>query len=166
MNGMSWNTSVRVVRATERDVPVVLEMIRGLAAYERMAHTVTATEEKLRTTLFGGSPFSEVVLAWAEGEAVGCGVFFPVYSTFLGEPGLYLEDLFVKPEARGQGVGSALLAYLARVVIERGWSRMEWSVLRWNEPAIQFYGKMGAALLDDWKICRLTGESLARVAGR
>ncbi len=163
---MSLNPSVQIVRATEQDVAVVLEMIRGLAAYERLSHTVTATEQKLRETLFGEHPFAEVVLASVENETVGFAVFFTTYSTYLAEPGLYLEDLFVKPQARGKGVGSALLTYLARLAIERGWSRVEWSVLHWNAPAIQFYRKIGAALLDDWKICRLTGESLARVAAR
>jgi GNAT superfamily N-acetyltransferase len=163
---MSSHTAVQIARATEQDVAAVLEMIRELAAYERMSHMVTATEEKIRRTLFGEHPFAEVLLASVENEIAGLAIFYTTYSTFLAEPGLYLEDLYVKPHARGKGVGSALLAHLARVAVERGWSRVEWSVLHWNESAIEFYRKIGAALLDDWKICRLAGASLVRMASQ
>ncbi len=162
---MTSNQTIQIRQAAGADAGVVLDLIRGLAAYERVSHVVTATEEKIRETLFGERPFAEVVLASVGGETAGLAVFFTTYSTYLAEPGLYLEDLFVRPEARGKGVGSALLRFLARVVMERGWSRLEWSVLHWNEPAIQFYRKIGATLLDDWKICRLSGESLTKVAG-
>ena len=157
-------TSIRIERATERDVPLILELINGLAVYEKLAHEVTATEAGLRETLFGARPAADVIIAYAGDTPAGFALFFPNYSTFLGKPGLYLEDLFVDPGWRGRGFGRRLLAHLAAIAVERGCHRMEWSVLDWNEPAIAFYRRAGATLLDDWRIFRLTGESLRALA--
>ena len=151
----------RVVRATERDVQQILELIKGLAEYERLSHMVEADENRLRRTLFGERPAAEVWLALKGDECAGFALFFTNYSTFLGKPGLYLEDLFVKPQFRRQGIGLALLKKLASIARERDYGRMEWSVLDWNEPAINFYKKLGAVPLDDWTMFRLTGEALA-----
>ena len=153
---------VRIVPATEKDVPVILELIRGLAEYERLSHVCEATEDRLRRTLFGERPAAEVLLAYDDAECVAFAVFFTNYSTFLAKPGLYLEDVFVKPHARRKGIGLALLKKLAAIARERDYGRMEWSVLDWNEPAINFYKKLGAIPLDDWKLFRLTGEALAK----
>ena len=155
---------ISIESATEADVPTILRLIRGLAEFERLADEAVATEDDLRRSLFGSRRFAEVVLAKAAGESVGFALFFHNYSTFLGRPGIYLEDLFVVPEWRGKGVGRELLVTLARVAVERGCGRLEWSVLDWNEPAIGFYRRMGARMMDEWRICRLTGEALARVA--
>jgi GNAT superfamily N-acetyltransferase len=152
---------IRIEPATERDVPLILRLITGLAEYERLAHQVVATEDALRATLFGARPAAEVVIAYAGDEAAGFALWFHNYSTFLARPGLYLEDLFVRPEWRGKGIGRALLAHLARIAVARGCGRMEWSVLDWNESAIGFYRRLGAELLDDWRICRVTGDRLA-----
>jgi GNAT superfamily N-acetyltransferase len=150
--------------AEAADVPLILAFIRGLAAYEKLLPEVTATEEKLRATLFGPRPAAECVLAFADGVPAGFALFFTNYSTFLAQPGLYLEDLFVAPEFRGQGIGQALLRHLARLANQRGCGRMEWSVLDWNQPAIDFYESLGAERKTDWTICRLTGDRLARYA--
>jgi GNAT superfamily N-acetyltransferase len=155
---------VRVVRATERDVPEILNLIRGLAEYERLSHLVEADEERLRGTLFGDRPAAEVLLAYEHAECVGFAVFFTNYSTFLAKPGLYLEDLFVKPHARRKGIGLQILKHLAAIARERNYGRMEWSVLDWNQPAIHFYQKLGAEALDDWTLFRLTGDALANFA--
>lgn len=157
---------VRLAPAQERDVPRILALIRGLAEYERLSHQCVATEDALREWLFGPRPAAEVVIAWAGDEAVGFALFFQNFSTFLARPGLYLEDLFIRPEWRGQGIGRQLLAHLAGLAVERGCGRFEWAVLDWNEPAKAFYRRMGAELLDDWRICRLTGDALLRAAGR
>ncbi len=155
---------MRIVEAVEADVPVILEMIRGLAEYEKLAHLVAATEEQLRDTLFGPKPGAEVLLARQEGEYVGFALFFPNYSTFLAKPGIYLEDLFVKPHARGKGAGAALLKELARIAVRRGCGRIEWAVLDWNEPSIAFYKKLGAVPMDEWTTFRLTGDALNSLA--
>jgi len=155
---------VRIVEAVENDVPVILDMIRGLAEYEKLTHTVVATEDQLRRTLFGPRPAAEVLLAYSDAECMGFALFFPNYSTFLAKPGLYLEDLFVKPHARGRGVGLALLRRLAAIAVERGYGRIEWSVLDWNEPAIGFYKKLGAVPMDEWTIFRLTGDGIGGLA--
>ena len=155
---------VRIERATERDVPLILSLIKGLADYEKLAHEVTATEQKLRATLFGPRPSAEVVIAYADETAAGFALFFHNYSTFLGQPGIYLEDLYVVPEWRGHGLGRRLLTHLAQLALERHCGRLEWSVLDWNEPAIGFYRKLGARLMDDWSICRLTGDALCALA--
>jgi GNAT superfamily N-acetyltransferase len=157
-------SGIRITPATEEDVPVILEMIRGLAEYEKLSHVVVATEEQLRLTLFGERPGAEVLLAHREGEPIGFALFFPNYSTFLAQPGIYLEDLFVKPHARGKGAGLALFVELARIAVERGCGRVEWAVLDWNEPSIRFYKKLGAVALDEWSTYRLTSEPLRRLA--
>jgi len=149
------------------DIPVILGFIRGLATYEKLLHTVEATEEKLAATLFpsgGHPPAAECVLAHLDGRPAGFALFFSTYSTFLAKPGLYLEDLFVEPDLRGRGIGRALLLHVAKFACSRGCGRLEWAVLDWNEPAIRFYDSIGATKLADWRICRLTGESLFRHA--
>ena len=158
-------SDVRLVPAREDDVPVILRLIRGLGEYEKLAHEIVATEEGLRDALFGAAPAAEVIIAWSDGgEAVGFALFFHNFSTFLGRRGLYLEDLFVQPEWRGRGVGRLLLQRLARIAVERRCGRMEWAVLDWNEPAIGFYRRIGARLLDDWRLCRLSGPALEQLA--
>jgi GNAT superfamily N-acetyltransferase len=156
---------LRIRPATEADVGLILRFIRELAEYERLLHEVVATEERLRATLFGARPAAEVVVADdADGEPLGFALFFHNYSTFLAQPGIYLEDLFVRPEARGRGTGRALLAHLARLARERGCGRLEWWVLDWNESAIRFYRTLGAQPMDDWTVFRLTGDPLVRLA--
>jgi GNAT superfamily N-acetyltransferase len=152
--------------ATPADVALIFAFIKELAEYEKLGHEILATESQIRATLFGERPVSEVVIASLDGTAVGFALFFPNYSTFLGRPGLYLEDLFVRPEARKLGIGRALLEYLARVAVERGWGRLEWRVLDWNEPSISFYKKLGAEPLEDWTVYRVTGAALQSLAGR
>jgi GNAT superfamily N-acetyltransferase len=156
--------SLRIERATERDVPLILHLIKELAVYERMADDVVATEDRLRESLFGERPAAEVVVGYAGDEAAGFALFFHNYSTFLARPGLYLEDLFVVPKFRGRGYGKALLTHLAQIAVERGCGRFEWSVLDWNEPAIGFYKKLGAKPLDTWTIFRVTGDALNKLA--
>jgi GNAT superfamily N-acetyltransferase len=156
--------ALRIESATERDVPVILRMIKGLAEYEQLGDHVIATEEKLRATLFGPHPAAEVLIGYDGSAPVGFALFFQVYSTFLAQPGIYLEDLFVVPEARAHGYGRQLLAHLARVAAERGCGRLEWSVLDWNQPAIGFYKKLGAIPMEDWTIFRLTGDALTHLA--
>jgi len=157
--------SIRIRAARRSDVPLILALIRELAAYERLAHEVVARQDTLAATLFGRKPSAEVLIAEAEGAPAGFALFFHNYSTFLGRPGIFLEDLFVRSEARGHGVGRALLARLAAIVVERGCGRLEWSVLDWNESAIGFYRKLGAAAQSDWTTYRLTGDALKRLAG-
>ncbi|HUI31875.1 MAG TPA: GNAT family N-acetyltransferase [Candidatus Acidoferrales bacterium] len=155
--------TINIVPAAERDVPLILSFIKGLAEYERLLGQVVATEDALRETLFGPKKFAEVVIARYGDEPAGFALFFHNYSTFLGQPGIYLEDLFVLPEFRKKGVGKALLTYLSRVAVERKCGRLEWAVLDWNKPVIEFYEKMGAVCLDDWRICRLTGMALKKL---
>ncbi len=151
--------------ATAADVPLILRFIRGLAAYEKLLPEVEATEATLAATLFGPRPAAECVLAFAEnGAPAGFAIFFTNYSTFLARPGLYLEDLFVEPEWRGRGIGKALLLHLAALANQRGCGRMEWSVLDWNQPAIDFYESIGAVRKTEWTTCRLSGPALARYA--
>jgi GNAT superfamily N-acetyltransferase len=160
------SATLRIRTASEEDVPLILDFIKRLAVYERLADRVVATEEMLRQTLFGNPRFAEVLIAEDESEALGFALFFHNYSTFLARPGVYLEDLFVREEARGRGVGKALLVRLAQIAVERGCGRLEWAVLDWNEPAIGFYKRLGAVAQDEWTVYRLTGdalESLARV---
>ena len=151
--------------ALARDVPLLLEMIKGLAEYERLSDQVIATEDGLRESLFGQHPAAEVVIGYAGEQAAGFALFFHNYSTFLGQRGLYLEDLFVFPQWRGKGLGRQLLAHLARIAVQRDCGRMEWSVLDWNEQAMRVYRGIGATSLDDWTICRLTGDALHQLAG-
>jgi GNAT superfamily N-acetyltransferase len=150
--------------ARVEDVPVILELIRDLATYERAPDDVVATEEQLIDVLFGERPVAEVLLAFEEESPVGFAVYFYNFSTWLGRPGLYLEDLFVKPAKRGKGYGRALLVELAKVARDRGCGRMEWAVLNWNEPAIKFYRALGAKPMDEWTVFRLTGGEIAKLA--
>lgn len=150
--------------ATEADVPLVLKFIRDLAEYERLLDVCFATEEFLRQTLFGARPYAEVVFACENGVEVGFALFFHNYSTFLAQPGIYLEDLFVEPSKRGRGYGKKLLQHLARLCVERKCGRLEWAVLNWNEPSIQFYKSLGAKAQDEWQVYRLTGETLTKLA--
>lgn len=154
---------IRLARPS--DAALVLEFIRELAAYEKLSHQVIATVEEVRETLFGERPAAESLIAEIDGAPAGFAVFFSNYSTFLARPGIYLEDLFVRPELRRRGVGRALFTHLARLAVERRCGRFEWSVLDWNEPAIAFYRSLGAEPLSDWTVFRLTGEALQR-AGR
>lgn len=150
--------------AVRADLPLILEFIRGLADYERLAHEVVATEALLERWLFGERPVAEVLLAERGGTPAGFALFFHNFSTFLGRPGIYLEDLFVRPEHRGHGVGRRLLGELARLAVARGCGRLEWSVLDWNESAIGFYRSLGAVAQDEWTVYRVTGDALLRLA--
>ena len=147
--------------ATPDDTAAIVALIRALADYERLAHAVDLDDGRLREHLFGPRPFAEVLMAEDAGQVVGFALFFHSYSTFLGRPGLYLEDIFVRPDHRGRGHGKALLVAIARLAVERGCGRVEWSVLNWNEPSIAFYQSLGAVPLDDWTTYRLSGEALA-----
>ena len=150
--------------ATRDDVQVIAELIRGLARFEKLEQEVVMTEELLATGLFGDRPYAEVVLAEDDGRPVGFALFFHNFSTFLGRPGIYLEDLFVIPEQRGRGIGRMLLAHLARLAVERGCGRLEWAVLDWNRDAIQFYERLGARPNSNWTVYRLAGEALTGLA--
>jgi GNAT superfamily N-acetyltransferase len=156
---------LRIRPAAVDDVPLVLHFIRRLAEYERLAHEVVATEEGLRRWLFGERPAAEVVIAEWDGEPAGFALFFHNFSTFLGRPGIYLEDLYVEPALRGRGIGRALLGHLARLAVERGCGRLEWWVLDWNDDAIRFYRSLGAVAMDEWTVFRVTGDALAALAG-
>jgi GNAT superfamily N-acetyltransferase len=170
--GVSWriSTGVKTVQnfqirpAQVEDVPIILELIRDLATYERAPDEVTATEEQLVDVLFGERPAAEVLLAFEGKSPVGFAVYFYNFSTWLGRPGLYLEDLFVQPDKRGKGYGRALLVELAKIARDRGCGRMEWAVLDWNEPAIRFYRALGAKPMDEWTVFRLTPEEIAKLA--
>ena len=157
-------TEFKIRTARLADVPTILQLIRDLATYERAPNEVTATEEQLGDVLFGEKPAAEVLLAFENETPVGFAVFFRNFSTWLGRPGLYLEDLFVKPEKRGKGYGHALLVDLAKIARDRGCGRMEWAVLDWNDPAIQFYHKLGAKPMNEWTVFRLTRDGIARLA--
>ncbi|XGV94564.1 MAG: N-acetyltransferase family protein [Leptolyngbya sp. BL-A-14] len=150
--------------ATPADVPAIFALIQALAEYEKLAHAVTGSPEALQNHLFGQRPYAEVVLAEVAETVAGLALFFYNYSTFLTKPGIYLEDLFVLPEYRKLGIGKALLTHLAQRALSEGCGRLEWSVLDWNAPAIAFYEKMGATVLPDWRICRVTGDGLALMA--
>ena len=152
--------SIQISQVRPEDVSVLLSFVRELAEYEKLEHLAVATEADFRQALFGDRSTVEAVIARVDGEPAGCAIFFANFSTFLGKPGLYLEDLFVLPEARGKGAGKALLARLAAITVERGYGRLEWSVLNWNEPAIGFYKSLGAVPMDEWTVYRLSGEAL------
>lgn len=152
--------------ATVQDVPQILAFIQGLAEYEKLADQVVATEASLAKTLFGDKPYAEVVIAEYQQQAAGFALFFHNYSTFLAKPGIYLEDLFVLPQFRGKGLGKTLLSYLAKLALERDCGRLEWSVLDWNQPAIDFYQAQGAKMLHDWRINRVTGDNLQFLAAQ
>jgi GNAT superfamily N-acetyltransferase len=159
---MSAGISIRPAGAHE--VGAVLQFIRDLAKYEHLEHEVVATEATLREALFGARPYAEVVFGCVNGEPVGFALFFHNFSTFLGRPGIYLEDLYVRPEARRYGVGRRLLTWLAATAVSRGCGRLEWAVLNWNEPSIQFYRKLGAVPTDEWTTYRVTGPALETLA--
>ena len=161
---MNSQNNFEIRPARVEDVPLILELIRDLATYERAPKEVTATEKQLVGFLFGEKPVAEVLLAFEGKSPVGFAVFFYNFSTWLGRPGLYLEDLFVKPEKRGKGYGRALLVDLAKVARDRGCGRMEWAVLNWNEPAIKFYRALGAKPLDEWTVFRLPRDGIAELA--
>ena len=150
--------------ATPDDIPAIAALIRALAEYERLSHEAVFDEADLREHLFGARRYAEVLLAEHEGEVAGFVLYFHNFSTFLAKPGIYLEDLFVRPELRGHGYGRALLARLAAIAVERGCGRMEWSVLDWNEPSIGFYRALGAVAMDEWTVYRLTGDALTALA--
>jgi GNAT superfamily N-acetyltransferase len=154
---------IEIARAQPADVPVILTLIRELAEFERLLDQVTATEEAISESLFGSQPRAEVLLARIEQEVAGFALFFHNYSTFLGKPGIYLEDLFVRPRFRGTGCGQQLLRHLAAVGLQRGCGRLEWAVLNWNQRAIEFYRKLGAVPMDEWTVYRLSGQSLVRM---
>jgi GNAT superfamily N-acetyltransferase len=161
---MTKHDDFEIRPARLEDVPVILQLIRDLATYERAPNDVTATEPQLVDVLFGEKPVAEVLLAFEGESPVGFAVFFYNFSTWLGRPGLYLEDLFVNPEKRGKGYGRALLVALAKIARERECGRMEWAVLDWNEPAINFYRKLGAQPMHEWTVFRLTPDDIARLA--
>ena len=162
---MTSPTSDLLIRpAAIKDVPTILGFIRELAAYEKLSHEVVATEDLLRRHLFGARPAAEVRIASLAAQDVGFALFFTNFSTFVGRPGIYLEDIYVRPHARGRGVGKALLRDVARLAVQRDCGRLEWSVLNWNEPAIRFYESMGAVPMSDWKVYRVTGPALAEIA--
>ncbi len=150
--------------ATRDDVALILDLIRGLAEYEKLTHECVATEESLLQTLFGEHPAAEVVIAEEDGKAAGFALFFTNYSTFLARPGMYLEDIFVYPELRGRGIGLRLIQHLAQIAVARGYGRFEWSVLDWNTPAITFYRSLGAVPMDGWTVQRVSGDALLRLA--
>jgi GNAT superfamily N-acetyltransferase len=158
--------AVRISPAREAQLPLILEFIRKLAEYEKLLDEVVADEETLRESLFGPDSPAKVIFAYVEEQPVGFAVYFHNFSTFAGRAGIYLEDLFVEPAFRGRGIGMALLAYIARVAKERGCARLNWAVLDWNQPAIDFYRRLGAVALEDWTVFRLSGEALDRLAAR
>lgn len=158
------NFSIR--SATANDVPLILSLIKELAQYEKLSHAVVATEDDLKESLFGARPAAEVVIGYEGSEPVGYALFFSTFSTFVGKPGIYLEDLYVRPVARRKGYGRALLLHLAQLARERGCGRLEWSVLDWNEPSINFYKSLGAVPLDDWTVFRLDSTALQALVSR
>jgi GNAT superfamily N-acetyltransferase len=154
---------IRIDRATAADVPLVLQLIRELAQFELLLHEVTATEAQLRASLFGPKTYAEVIIARIDGEVAGFALYFHNFSTFLAKPGIYLEDLYVRQKFRGQGCGEMLLRHLARTAVERECGRLEWSVLDWNQRAIDFYKSLGAVPMNEWTMYRVTGEALQRL---
>jgi GNAT superfamily N-acetyltransferase len=158
------NPDFEIKPATVEDVPLILSFIKKLAVYERLEHEAVATEEILRETIFGERREAEVVIGYYQNKPVCFALFFHSFSTFLGRPGIYLEDLFVDEEQRGKGFGKALLVYLAQLAVARNCGRLEWAVLNWNEPSIKFYQSLGARPMDEWTVYRLTGETLTALA--
>lgn len=155
---------IRIEPAAASDVPLILKFIRDLAEYEKLSHLVIATEDNIREHVFGPNPVAEVLLAYWDGQPVGFALFLRNFSTFLGQVGIYLEDLFVEPVHRGKGIGKALLKRLAEIAVERGYGRLEWAVLDWNTPSIEFYRSLGAVALNEWNVYRLSGDALMRLA--
>lgn len=164
MTSARSSQTILIRAAQSADVADIFALIQALAEYEKLSHQVTGNPDLLRQHLFGDRPCVEAIVAEVGGKSVGFALFFTNYSTFLTKPGLYLEDLFVLPEHRGSGIGKALLSHLAKLVKERNYGRLEWSVLDWNTPAIGFYERMGATVLPDWRICRVTGEAIDQLA--
>ena len=158
--------TISIRPATPNDVPTVAFLIRALSQYEKLEHEVTMTEDRLRATMFGPRPYAEALLAEDDGKPVGFALFFHNYSTFLAQPGLYLEDLYVPESHRGKGIGKSLLVQLAKIAVERNCGRLEWAVLDWNVDAIGFYEKLGAKPNSEWTVYRLTGDSLNELAGK
>ncbi len=158
--------TISIRPATSNDVPAVAFLIRALSQFEKLEHEVTMTEDRLRATMFGPRPYAEALLAEEDGKPVGFALFFHNYSTFLAQPGLYLEDLYVPESHRGKGIGKSLLVQLAKIAVERNCGRLEWAVLDWNVDAIGFYEKLGAKPNSEWTVYRLTGDSLIRLAGQ
>ena len=156
--------TVTIRPAAAHELPLVLEFIRELAVYERLEHEMSATTADLAASLFGPRPYAEVVFACLDGTPVGFALFFHNFSTFIGKPGIYLEDLFVRPQARGRGIGRCLLAWLARTTLERGCARLDWAVLDWNAPSLAFYRSVGAVAQDEWTIMRVSGAALEDLA--
>ena len=156
-------TNLIVRFAQPGDVITLFKLIQGLAEYEKLSHAVIGNAEALKDHLFGSPKYVDAIIAEIDGQAVGFAIFFHNYSTFLTKPGIYLEDIFVSPEYRRQGIGKALLTKVAQIAVERDCGRLEWSVLDWNQPAIDFYEKMGAKVLKEWQICRLTGTALTQL---
>lgn len=158
--------SLTIHRARRNEVPLVLSLVRELAEYEKLSHEVEATEISIEAALFSESPRLFCEIAEWNGDAAGFAVWFLNYSTFAGRFGIYLEDLFVRPQFRRNGIGKALLAHLARTCVENGWSRLQWAVLDWNAPSIEFYESLGAGLMDEWTLCRVTGSALDALAAK
>ncbi len=156
--------ALRIERASEQDIPAIVRLVRHLAEYEKLSHVMVSSEDDFRKALFGPRRNVEALMAFAEDAPVGFALYFYNFSTFLGRRGIYLEDLFVEPQHRGQGIGKALLQRLARIAKEEDCGRMEWAVLTWNQPSIDFYRRLGAVTLEDWRTFRLTGEALERLA--
>lgn len=155
---------MRIEIATKKDTTIILQFIKDLAGYEKLSHEVVATREGLSEALFGQQPYAKVLIAYEQKLPVGFALYFYSFSTFLGKPGIYLEDLFVKPEFRGKGFGKALLVKLAQIAIEEDCGRIEWSVLNWNKPAIDFYEGIAAKSMDEWTVYRLTGKGISQLA--
>jgi GNAT superfamily N-acetyltransferase len=166
MSNSVAHSAITIRPAREDEVPLVLQFVRELAEYEHLLHEAVATEEQIRRDLFGPRPYAGVVFGCVNDEPLGFALFFHNYSTFLGKPGIYLEDLFVRPNARGKGLGKALLGWLAAEAVRRGCGRLEWAVLDWNEPSIQFYTSLGARAMEEWTVFRLDGEALKAAADR
>ena len=167
MLGLQWampNNELTIRQATEADVPLLLDFIRGIADYEKRLHEVVATEESIRESLFGKESTAEGLIAECDKEPMAFAVYFHNFSTFVGRRGLYLEDLFVKPALRRQGIGKKLLTYLAKIAVDRGCSRFEWAALDWNKPAIRFYEELGAQKMEEWRLFRMSGAALERLA--
>jgi GNAT superfamily N-acetyltransferase len=156
---------ISILPATEADIPSILSLINELAEYEKLAHRVSATEETLRATLFGPRRYAETLIARYDGEVAGQAIFFHTYSTFMAKPGIYIEDIYVRVALRGKGIGKALLSAVAKIAHQRGCGRIEWSVLDWNQPAIDFYRSIGADAMDDWMMFRLDEAGIEKLAG-